>query len=187
MAFQQNGYVLVPEAITYDQWRQYALTHGVNVDWAYGNQCWDICALLWYQYGLRLQTGPMGAAFECWVISRNVNARPPFKMITGIENVKRGDCVVFNRGGSFWTGHIAFADEDYHGGGYLAILGQNQGQGIGWGTPSNVVNRTIGGFLGAFRNTNWEHTPDPEPTPVTHKQQKRFPWVLYSRKLRHHN
>lgn len=186
MAFQQNGYALVPQAVSYNEWRQYALTHGVNVDWAYGNQCWDICALLWYQYGLRLQTGPMGVAFECWVISRNVNARPPFKMITGIENVKRGDCVVFNRGGSFWTGHIAFADEDYHGGGYLATLGQNQGQGIGWGVPSNVINHTIGGFLGAFRNTNWEHTPDPEPTPETHKQQKRFPWVLYSRKLRQH-
>lgn len=185
MAFQQNGYALVPQAVTYNEWRQYALTHGVNVDWSYGNQCWDICALLWYQYGLRLQTGPMGAAFECWVISRNVNARPPFKMITGIENVKRGDCVVFNRAGSYWTGHIAFADEDYNGSGTLACLGQNQGQGISSGTSSNVVRMGVSNFLGAFRNTNWENAPEPQPAPKPPKQ-KRFPWALYARKLRQH-
>lgn len=185
MAFQQNGYALVPEAITYEQWRGYLLTHGVNVDWTYGNQCWDSCALLWFQYGLRLQTGPMGAAFECWVVSRNVNARGPFIQITGIENVKKGDCVVFNRAGSYWTGHIAFADEDYNGSGTLACLGQNQGQGISSGTPSNVVRMGVGNFLGAFRNTNWKHTPHPEP-PKPSSKQKRFPWVLYSRKLRQH-
>lgn len=185
MAFQQNGYVLVPEAVTYEQWRGYLLTHGVNVDWAYGNQCWDSCALLWFQYGLRLQTGPNHAAYECWMASKDVNARTPFTAIVGIQNVKKGDCVVFNRTGSFWTGHIAFADEDYNGSGYLRILGQNQGQGISSGTPSIVINYPVGGFLGAFRNTRWEHTPTPQPTPTptTHKK-KRFPWVLYARKLR---
>lgn len=184
MAFQQNGYALVPEAITYEQWRGYLLTHGVNVDWTFGNQCWDSCALLWYQYGLRLQTGPMGAAFECWVVSRNVNARGPFIQITGIENVKKGDCVVFNRAGSYWTGHIAFADEDYNGSGTLACLGQNQGQGVGVGTPSNVVRMGVGNFLGAFRNTNWKIAP--QPVVKTQKIEKRFPWVIYSRKLRQH-
>ena len=185
MAFQQNGYALVPEAITYDQWRGYLLTHGVNVDWSWGNQCWDCCALLWYQYGLRLQTGPIGAAFQCWTVSRDVNARPPFIQITRPEDVKRGDCVVFNRVGSYWTGHIAFADEDYHGQGYLKCVGQNQGQGIGSGTPSIVASNSMAQFLGAFRNTKWQHAPEPEPTPEAPKQ-KRFPWVLYSRKLRQH-
>ena len=185
MAFQQNGYTLVPEAVTYDEWRRYLLTHGVNVDWSYGNQCWDCCALLWYQYGLRLQTGPMGAAFECWEVSRNANARPPFIQITRAEDVKRGDCVVFNRAGSYWTGHIAFADEDYHGQGYLKCVGQNQGQGIGYGTPSIVALNSMARFLGAFRNTKWEQAPEPVVIPKTPKQ-KRFPWVLYSRKLRQH-
>lgn len=185
MAFQQNGYTLVPEAVTYDEWRRYLLTHGVNVDWSFGNQCWDSCALLWFQYGLRLQTGPMGVAYECWTVSRDTNARTPFIAISGIENVKRGDCVVFNRAGSFWTGHIAFADEDYNGSGTLACLGQNQGQGIGVGTPSNVVRMGVGNFLGAFRNTKWEHAPEPVVISKTPKQ-KRFPWVLYSRKLRQH-
>ena len=184
MAFQQNGYVLVPESITYDQWRQYLLTHGVNVDWAFGNQCWDSCALLWFQYGLRLQTGPTGVAYECWTVSKNTNARTPFIAISGIENVKRGDCVVFNRVGSFWTGHIAFADEDYNGSGYLHILGQNQGQGIDSGTPSIVKNYPVGSFLGAFRNTKWEVSPPPTPPIHTVIEDKRFPWVIYARKLR---
>ena len=182
MAFQQNGYAIVPEAITYDQWRGYLLTHGVNVDWAFGNQCWDSCALLWYQYGLRLETGN-GYAYGCWTYRRDQNARPPFIQITNLSDVKRGDCIVFNREGSFYTGHIAFADEDYNGGPYIKCLGQNQGQGIDPGTPSIVVSLNVRTFLGAFRNTKWVSQPEPEPTPVS-KRVKRFPWVLYANKLR---
>lgn len=182
---QQNGYAIVPH-LTYDEWRNYALTHGVNVDYSFGNQCWDICALLWYQYGLRLQTGN-GYAYGCWTLMRGVNARGPFKQITNIRDVKRGDCVVFNRTGSFYTGHIAFADEDYNGSGRLRCLGQNQGQGISWGIPSNVVSMGVGNFLGAFRNTNWRQTPPPTPpTPSSTNRSDKFPWVLYSNRLRHH-
>lgn len=176
---QQNGYAFVPH-LTYDEWRSYALTHGVNVDWSFGNQCWDIFALLWYQYGLRLETGN-GYAYGCWTLRRNQNARGPFKMINSIHEVKRGDCVVFNRAGSFYTGHITFADEDYNGSGRLRCLGQNQGQGISSGTPSNVVSMGVANFLGAFRNTNWRQIPPPTPPSKT---KSNFPWVLYSKKLR---
>lgn len=181
---QQNGYAIVPH-LTYDEWRSYALTHGVNVDWTWGNQCWDVCALLWYQYGLRLQTGN-GYAYGCWTLMRDVNARGPFKQISNIWEVKRGDCVVFNRAGSFYTGHIAFADEDYNGSGRLRCLGQNQGQGISSGTPSNVVSMSVSTFLGAFRNTNWRQTPPtPPPAPPSQSSSKsNFPWVLYSKSLR---
>lgn len=182
MAFQQNGYTMVPQAVTYNEWRGYCLSHGVNVDFAYGNQCWDVCALLWYQYGLRLQTGN-GYAYGCWTLMRGANARPPFTQITRKEEIKRGDCVVFNRVGSFRTGHIAFADQDYNGTNSLLCLGQNQGQGIGYGTPSNIAPMNLVNFLGAFRNTNWEHSPEPEP-PTPSSKSKRFPWVLYSNKFR---
>lgn len=184
MAYQQNGYTLVSEARSYDEWRGYLLSHGVNVDWSYGNQCWDSCALLWHQYGRRLETGLLGYAYECWTISRFVNSGGPFTQVIGIENVKRGDCVVFDKYGSYVTGHIAFADEDYNGSGYLKCLGQNQGQGIGWGTPSNVVSLGVFNFLGGFRNSNWQKEPEPEP-PAPAKASKKFPWVLYARKLRH--
>lgn len=183
MAFQQNGYALVPQVVTYNEWRSYCLTHGVNVDFAWGNQCWDVCALLWFQYGLRLQTGPQGAAKECWTISRDANARPPFIQIPNLNDVKRGDVLVFNGSGSYWTGHIGFADEDYNGSGRITVLGQNQGQGTGYGTPSIVVSMGVANFLGAFRNTNWQTGPEPEPpTPTVVK--KEFPWVLYARKFR---
>ena len=182
MAFQQNGYAIVPQVVTYDEWRGYLLTHGVNVDFAWGNQCWDSCALLWYQYGLRLETGN-GYAYGCWVLMRDQNARGPFIQIANINDVKRGDVIVFNRTGSFYTGHIGYADEDYNGSGIISVLGQNQGQGTSSGTPSNVVTMGVANFLGAFRNTNWK--PTPPPTPVTPESKiRKFPWVLYSSKLR---
>ena len=180
MAQQQNGYTIVPHA-TYDEFRQYALTHGVNVDFSWGNQCYDICALLWYQYGLRLQTGN-GYAYGCWTLMRNQNAVLPFIQVADLNKVKRGDVVVFNHAGSFVTGHIAFADEDYNGSGRLRCLGQNQGQGSSSGTPSNVVNLYTNTFLGAFRNTSWNNVPPTPPTPTI--KRENFPWVLYSRKLR---
>lgn len=182
MAFQQNGYALVPQTVTYDEWRQYALTHGVNVDWSYGNQCWDICALLWYQYGLRLETGN-GLAYGCWTYRRDVNGRPPFELIYRKEDIKRGDVLVFNHHGSWSAGHICFADEDYTGSNYLHCLGQNQGQGTGYGTPSNVVNLSLDYFLGAFRNTHWESTPPPQPV-IRKVKEKKFPWAIYTRKFR---
>ena len=182
MAQQQNGYAIVPHD-NYDDFRYYALTHGVNVDYSWGNQCWDICALVWFQYGLRLATGPNGYAYECWTVSRNINARGPFTMITNLSDVKRGDVVVFRAFGSYYTGHIGFCDEDYHGGA-MRVLSQNQGQGISWGTPSNVINYNASLFLGAFRNTEWQVTPPTPPTPSGGGKRKSFPWVLYANKLR---
>ena len=187
MAFQQNGYAIIPQSVTYNEWRSYLLTHGVDVDYHYQNQCYDSCALLWYQYGLRLETGN-GFAYGCWELMRNQNARPPFEMVWGKENIKRGDVIVFDRHGSWYTGHIGYADEDYNGTNTIKCLGQNQGQGISWETPSNVVDQSLTWFLGAFRNTNWTHTPTP-PSPTTGERtryiaKRKFPWAVYTDKLR---
>ena len=63
---QYNGYVTEPHA-TYQDWRDATLGNGYNVDGMYGNQCWDFCALLWWQYGLTLYTKPGGGtAQDCW-------------------------------------------------------------------------------------------------------------------------
>ena len=181
MASQLNGYAIVPHS-TYDEFRQYLLTHGVNVDYTYGNQCWDSCALLWYQYGLRLQTGN-GYAWGCWTFEADANAQPPFTKITTLSQVKRGDVIVFNYNASYYAGHIAFADEDYRpGSSRISCVGQNQGQGVASGTPSIVASMNALEFLGAFRNTNWT-SPIP-PTPPTPQRESKFPWVLYARKLR---
>lgn len=169
---QFNGYVKVAHA-TYQQFRDATLGNGYNVDKAYGNQCWDFCALLWWQYGLILHTGPKGWASECWTVSRSLNAVPPFTQVTSISDIKRGDCVVFKGTSNYPTGHIAFADEDYKEGmTRMNFLGQNQGQGNL--KPSNIANISLANFIGAFRNSNWV---TPKPTPENDKKHK-FPWAV---------
>lgn len=174
---QYNGYVRVPHA-SYNQWRAATWGNGYNVDGYYGNQCWDFCALLWRQYGLTLITKPNGGgAADCWTISRYVNAKPPFISLTGKENIKRGDILVWNRGRIHSNGHIAFADEDYNPRkNSIASYGQNQGRGIY--AAAYVTNISYTDFLGIFRNTNWRETPPP-PTPVVVDLSKRkFPWPV---------
>lgn len=191
MAEQVNGYrqLLAQQYDTYDHWREFCLTHGINVDFSYDNQCWDVPALLWYQYGLSFLTGN-GYAYGTWTEMRDHNAKLPFikvgdDSLPAMERkklIKRGDCVVFVNSGLNYTGHVAFADEDYNGTDTLQCLGQNQGQGHGYGTPSNVRPQNLRRFLGAFRNTNWII---PEPPAVIHKpDEKPFPWVIYARKFR---
>ena len=98
--------------------------------------------------------------------------------------IRRGDCIVFApSGGLYYTGHICFADENYNGTDTLKCLGQNQGQGTGWGKASNIVELNLTRFLGAFRNSNWEST-GPIVSVKAVRESKRFPFVLYSRKFR---
>lgn len=173
---QYNHYVHVPHA-SYNEWRAATINNGYNVDGWYGNQCWDYCALLWWQYGLTLVTkAGGGGAADCWTISRYVNAQPPFISLTGKENIKRGDILVWNRGRVHSAGHIAFADEDYNPAkNKIACLGQNQGRGIY--APAYVVDQPYTDFLGIFRNTLWRDSPTP-PTPTSKKQEKKFPWAI---------
>lgn len=183
MAGQVNGrqILLQPQYDTYEHWRNFCLNNGVNVDFTSGNQCWDVCCLLWVQYGLWLYTGPSGFAYECYAVSRDRNAKVPFVKVERKVDIKRGDCLVFFASGLNYTGHICFADEDYNGSDSLKCLGQNQGQGIGWGVPSNVVTLNLSRFMGGFRNTNWKEEPNPT---FTQKPKSKFPWVLYSEKFR---
>ena len=173
---QYNGYVAVPHQ-SYNQWRQNTLGNGYNVDFSFGNQCWDYCALLYWQYGLTLETGN-GRAYGCWTLRRQANSRSPFKAVEGVSNIKRGDIVVLNYGGGSSNGHIAFADEDYKGNGYINLLGQNQG---GPNGNVNVTKWSTSRFLGIFRNTLWQSSPGPEPptpTPTRKFRKNDFPWPV---------
>lgn len=177
----QYGPTIVPHT-TYQEFRDAVNGNGYDMDGYYGCQCWDGADLLWYQYGLTLYTGPEGYAYECWTVSRDRNAVDPFISLTGVQNIKRGDVLVWGSyafGGV--AGHIAYADEDYNGGLYMNILGQNQDAGAGIsGRPFSVNSLPISGVIGIFRNTNWQGTP---PTPPS-QQRKKFPWVLYTKKFR---
>lgn len=182
MAGQQQGYRIVPHN-TYEQYRAYCLSTGINADFAFGNQCMDTIMNLYYQYGQTLRAGPIGYAYEVWTNRRWQNNVFPFQMFEGARNIKRGDIVVFRAHGAYYTGHIAIADEDYNGGATIRILGQNQGQGIGWGAASNLINYNISYFIGGFHNTEWRSPEPPTPGPIF-KRTGNFPWVLYANKLR---
>ena len=176
---QYNGYISVPHQ-TYQQWRDATYGNGYNVDYTYGNQCWDYCSLLYWQYGYTLITRAEGngKAYMCWTnsTSRALNSRPPFIQISNLNDVKRGDIVVLNTTTPTGNGHIAFADEDYNGSGYIMLVGQNQG-----GFNGNVNQLKFGTyrFLGAFRNTNWSSSPTPPPPPTPKAKHKdKFPWAV---------
>ena len=146
---------------------------------------------MYFQYGLTFYLGELGYAYEAWTVSKSRNSRPPFTAIDNVRDIKRGDLLVF---GGDWSsyGHVTFADTDYSGAFYdrydvlrMYCVGQNQGQGIGWGVPSNRVALNLAQFLGAFRNTNWQSAPPPAPTPSKDEEKKHFPWYMVARKLRH--
>ena len=184
MAEQVNGYRLVPNG-TFEQFRSYILTHGINVDYAYGNQCMDVIMLLYYQYGFRLRAGPNGYAYETWTNYRWQNSVGPFQSFTGAKNIRKGDVLVFKAHGAYYTGHIALANQDYNGGSTIQIVGQNQGQGSGWGASSNIINYNISYFIGGFRNVKWTSTPPTPPTPTPSKTVDHgFPWAVFTRKIR---
>ena len=171
---QYNGYVDLPHG-TYDEWRTATIGNGFDVDGMYGNQCWDYCAELWHQYNLTLYTkSGGGGAADCWLISKAKNAKNPFIAVDGVQNIKRGDVVVWNRSNISTTGHIAIADEDYNGTNYLWAVGQ---------TPSlhgqhGSVSRdrfALTSFLGIFRNQQWQSIP---PSPHSVKKRDGFPFVI---------
>lgn len=173
---QYYGGVSIPHA-TYDEFRNATMGNGYDYDMFYGNQCWDYCQELWFQYGMFLNLGPQGYAYEAWTVARAQNLGQQFEEITSLADVKRGDCIVWSAAFAQPTGHISFADEDYDGSGYIWSVGQNQEN------PSATVGHPVTRdrfyiapyFLGAFRNKEWKETPPPPP-PV--KKKEKFPWPI---------
>lgn len=134
---------------------------GYDVDGYYGAQCWDGAALFWLNaVGRSFSTGGTGAARGGWEAARAVNAGSEFNLITDRNAIQEGDWLVF--GGSQW-GHVGMAISGNLGG-YVRLLGQNQ-TGTGNGAPFNVINMSLGNFLGAFRLKRW-HTSAPAPAPA---------------------
>lgn len=187
------GYVDVPHG-TYDEWRNTTNSNGYNIDNSYGCQCWDFSSLFWRNIGF-----PAGyphitssSAYTMWGLrDQNVayGGVTYFDLVYNINEVKRGDIMVFNYNSSNPYGHVGFADEDfatwtpdptkpYE----FPILSENNG-----GTPdpqggavTNIHGYDYRLFLGAFRYRDWNVTP----TPTEEITKSKFPWVLYSNKIR---
>lgn len=180
---QYNGYRPVPHG-SYNEWRSATLGNGYNVDYYSGNQCWDYCALLYWQYGLTLITkAGGGTAYDCWAVSRAANTRSPFISLTGVSNIKRGD-IIITKSPRSRTGHICFADEDFRQSGdktRLWCVGQNQRGSAS--LPVTVDEISIAYFVGIFRNTKWQGSPTPPPSPVVYNKGK-YNFVLFNRRKR---
>ncbi len=170
---QHNGYSIVAHQ-SYDAFKQATINSGWNVDFAYGNQCWDLCSLCYYQYGDTLYTGPQGRAKECWTVSKTRNEQSPFYAVEGKENIKRGDIIVLDGTSSYPTGHICFADEDYNGTNRLRTFGQTPSL-HGINGNASVDELGISLFLGIFRNRDW-YVPPPPPEPT--EKKRKFPWAI---------
>ena len=186
------GYVDVPHS-TYDEWKNNTLDNGYDIDGSYGCQCWDFASLFWRNVGFPASY-PLITSSSAYTMWENRNSNIAyngvtyFDLIYNLDDVKKGDIIVYNYFSGNPYGHVGFANEDYDTWHTLnpssyefPILSENNG-----GTPDpdggayvNVHGYDTRLFLGAFRYKGWEVTP-PTPTEST----SHFKWVLYARKLR---
>lgn len=150
---------------TFDAFKDYTMGKCLNVDGAYGAQCWDLAAVFWMNYtddGRLPSTCGTGAAKGMWDC-RDYNAGDEFDLVHDKTDIQTGDYVITGNG---TYGHVCQAAGPYNNG-YVACLGQNQNGSAcpGGGAATNIINLGLGGFLGAFRPKTYEK-PEPSPTPT---------------------
>lgn len=191
-----TGYVTIPHD-SYIQWKLNTNGNGYNFDFRYGCQCYDLAVEFWWNVGF--PTGypqiTSSSAYTMWdnrVANASYNGVTYFDLIYNIQDVKRGDVMVFNHFSGNPYGHVGFADEDFstwtpsdpNQPYEFPILSQNNG---GFPDPQGGAYTNVHGydyrlFLGAFRYKEWI---TPTPVIVTKKPTaKRFPWAIYARKFR---
>ena len=138
----------------------------IDLDGKYGAQCVDGFADFNYNYtGRWLTTCGTGAARGLWDCAAE-NAGDDYILITDVNNLQKGDWIVFD-GGVY--GHVGMAMGPNNDG-YIALLGENQGGPAcsGGGAAYNVINISLKTFKGAFRPKIYiKPEPKPEPIPIT--------------------
>lgn len=140
----------------------------VDVDGAYGSQCFDTTAAVSENMtGRRLTTCGTGAAsgmMNCW----EQNAGSDYEVIWDATQLQPGDLLVSGGGKYGHTGVVL----GYYNNGYIALLSTNQGGKAcnGGGSTANVVNFSLKNFLGAYRWKGYikEEPAEPElPLPIS--------------------
>ena len=160
----RGSYIWAPTD-TFDAFKEYTMGKCLNVDGAYGSQCWDLAAVFWMNYtddGRTPSTCSTGAASGMWDC-RDYNAGDEFDLVYDKTDIQTGDWIITSAG---TYGHVCEAAGPYNNG-YVACLGENQNGSAcpGGGAATNIINLGLGSFLGAFRPKTYEK-PEPSPTPT---------------------
>ena len=195
---------IVPH-LTYQSFRGAVLGKRYDLDGEWGAQCWDGVQLLYTQSDINqylytqhnINVNLKGYVKTCWTnpTCRQRNGSGQFIQIPRLQDVRRGDVIIFDTysdsDGKWYgiTGHIAFADENYDGSGYINMLGQNQGRGSNpyTGKAFDIWRGKTAPFLGAFRYIVWggeSPEPEPEPQPESVYNRSRYNFVLFNRRKR---
>lgn len=191
-----TGYVSVPHD-NYLQWKLNTNGNGYDVDGYYGCQCWDFASLFWWNIGFptgypELYNSQAYTMWERREHNASYNGVTYFEFVYNVNDVKRGDIMVFNQTSSNPYGHVGFADADFstwtpsdpnHPYEFPILSENNQGfPDPSGGSYVNVHGYDYRLFIGAFRFKDWI---TPTPVTVTKKRaSKRFPWSIYARKFR---
>jgi len=136
----------------------------VDVDGAYGSQCFDTTAAVSENMtGRRLTTCGTGAAsgmMNCW----EQQIGDDYEVIWDPTQLQPGDLLV-SGGGQY--GHTGVVLGTYNNG-YIALLSTNQGGKAcpGGGSTANVINFSLKNFIGAYRWKGYIKQEEPEPAPL---------------------
>ena len=162
----RGSYIWAPTD-TFDAFKDYTMGKCLDVDNAYGSQCWDLAAVFWMNYTNDERTPSTcstGAARGMWDC-RDYNAGNEFDLVYDKTNIQTGDWIITSAG---VYGHVCEAAGPYNNG-YVACLGENQNGSAcpGGGAATNIINLGLGSFSGAFRPKAYEKPePSPAPTPT---------------------
>lgn len=143
-----------------------AATYGqcIDLDGHFGSQCVDLFAAFNLSYIDRWPnvcgTGAARGLWDC----RDQNAGDEYELILSPGDLKAGDWAVFG-GGAY--GHVGMVLGPENGG-YVALLGENQGGSAcpGGGSATNIINMSTKTFLGAFRPKVYIQREEPKEEPV---------------------
>lgn len=145
-------------------------------------ECWDYINLIWTHLGSRYYTYPPSDPSATnhgvkWGVlnaeALQANQIAGLTYISDKTQLRRGDIVVSTDG---TYGHAGYINENYSGDHTYALYTQNYA-----GRRSVALDYyDLHDFGGAFRYNAWTPAPAPITTKIT---KKKFPWVLYSRKL----
>lgn len=135
----------------------------------YGAQCVSLARVFWWSYADRdistCGTGMAKGMMNCATENAGDDFLVYWKSDAGL--IQAGDWLVFD-GGLY--GHIGMALGSPYGG-YVALLGENQGgrECYGGGAATNIINISLYNLIGFYRPTAYVKpapTPEPEPVPL---------------------